>query len=237
MAFGSSIPGAGKAHIPDTRLPTVSTASALGLLHDVLLPSLNLHSSLSLLAYTVSRTTRRVEIKDWLWPSGMVLSAWYHGVFYPSWDAGVPLGQALKSLGWTQKLLLGGVTLWGTRLFLRIANRSIERGRDDPRYEGFNQDTGFWNLAYFTVFLPEAVFQSLISLSWSLALSQGSAGSSITAPTEYAGFLNGLAVGLYTAGLGMEALADSQIAQHKKESNDLDRSGMFSIVRHPSEYS
>ena len=34
----------------------------------------------------------------------------------------------------------------------------------------------------------------------------------------------------------METLADWQIEQHKKESNDLNRSGMFSIVRHPSKW-
>lgn len=211
-----------------------ATTNVLGLLHDNLLPSLNLHSSLSLLAYTASRTTGRVELKDWLWPSGMVANAWYHGVLARSWETGLSLRESFSTLGWTQKLLLGGVTIWGARLFARIASRSIKRGKDDPRYDGMNQDTSFWNKAFFTVFLPEAVFQALISLSWSVALQQGTLGSLEATPPEYAGLLHGLAVGMYTAGLSMEALADKQIEDHKKQSDDLDRSGMFSIVRHPN---
>ncbi|KAI4781930.1 DUF1295-domain-containing protein [Aureobasidium sp. EXF-3400] len=235
MDYGSKSPvvpaTAGNSHV---RIPNMkpqvmasATTNVLGLLHDNLLPSLNLHSSLALVAYTASRVTRRVELKDWLWPSGMVLNAWYHGVWARSSETGLSLGESLSTLGWTQKLLLGGVTLWGARLFARIATRSVKRGKDDPRYDDMNQDTSFWNKAFFTVFLPEAVFQALISLSWSVALQQAT-------PPQYGALLHGLAIGLYTAGLNMEALADQQIEEHKKKSDDLNRSGVFSIVRHPN---
>ncbi|KAH0353623.1 DUF1295-domain-containing protein, partial [Aureobasidium melanogenum] len=242
MNYGSKSPvnpaAAGDSHV---RIPNIkpramasATTNVLGLLHDNLLPSLNLHSSLALVAYTASRVTRRVELKDWLWPSGMVLNAWYHGVWARSSETGLSLGESLSTLGWTQKLLLGGVTFWGTRLFARIATRSVKRGKDDPRYDDMNQDTSFWNKAFFTVFLPEAVFQALISLSWSVALQQGTLGSIEATPPQYGALLHGLAIGLYTAGLNMEALADQQIEEHKKKSDDLNRSGVFSIVRHPN---
>lgn len=242
MEYGSQVPtasavaGSSRSKLPNIQpqAAAAATTNALGLLHDTLLPSLNLHSSLSLLAYTISRTTRRVEIKDWLWPSGMVANAWYHGVLARSWETGLSFRESFSSLGWAQKLLLGGVTLWGARLFARIASRSIKRGKDDPRYDGMNQDNSFWNKAFFTVFLPEAVFQSLISLSWSVALQQGTIGSLAATPPNYAGVLHGLAVGLYTAGFAMEAIADRQIEEHKEKSDDLDRSGVFSIVRHPN---
>ncbi|KAI4720714.1 DUF1295-domain-containing protein [Aureobasidium sp. EXF-10727] len=227
MAYGSKGPvdpaAAATSHI---QMPNIkpqalasSTTNMLGLLHDNLLSSLNLHSSLALVAYTASRVTRRVELKDWLWPSGMVLNAWYHGVWARSSETG---------------LSLGGVTLWGVRLFARIATRSVKRGKDDPRYDDMNQDTGFWNKAFFTVFLPEAVFQALISLSWSVVLQQGTLGSIEATPPQYGALLHGLAIGMYTTGLNMEALADQQLEEHKKKSDDLNRSGVFSIVRHPN---
>jgi steroid 5-alpha reductase family enzyme len=229
---------AGSSHIrmPNIKSPAMASATTnvLGLLHDNLLPSLNLHSSLALITYTASRVTRRVELKDWLWPSGMVLNAWYHGVWARSSETGLSLSESLSTLGWTQKLLLGGVTLWGVRLFGRIATRSVKRGKDDPRYDDMNQDTSFWNKAFFTVFLPEAVFQALISLSWSIVLQQGTLGSIEATPPRYGALLHGLAVGLYTTGLNMEAMADQQLEEHKKTSDDLDRSGVFSIVRHPN---
>ncbi|KAI5209311.1 hypothetical protein AUEXF2481DRAFT_27938 [Aureobasidium subglaciale EXF-2481] len=231
----SSAAGDSRPRLPDiSHRAMATTTNVLGLLHDNLLPSLNLHSSLAMFAYTVSRATGRVEIKDWLWPSGMVLNAWYHGVLARSWENGLSLRESISTLGWTQKLLLGGITLWGVRLFTRIATRSIKRGKDDSRYDDMNQDTSFWNKAFFTVFIPEAVFQALISLSWSLVLQQGTIGSLEATPPQYSGLLHGLAVGLYTTGLNMEAMADQQLEEHKKQSSDLNRSGVFSIVRHPN---
>lgn len=97
-----------------------------------------------------------------------------------------------------------------------------------------NQDTSFWNKAFFTVFLPEAVFQALISLSWSIVLRQGTLGSIEATPPQYGALLHGLAIGMYTTGLNMEAMADQRLEEHKKKSDDLDRSGVFSIVRHPN---
>jgi steroid 5-alpha reductase family enzyme len=61
-------------------------------------------------------------------------------------------------------LVLTGVTLWGGRLFYRIASRSVKRGGDDPRYEEEKKEEGYWNMALFKIFLPEAFFQMLISL-------------------------------------------------------------------------
>lgn len=207
--------------------------STVGILQNTLLPSLSLHSSLSLVAYTAARVTKRVELKDWLWPSGLVANAWYNAVVHPSFSENIPISSALSNLSWPQKLLLGGVTVWGTRLFYRIASRSVRRGKDDPRYDGVKQESGFWNKAFFTVFLPEAVFQAVIGLGWSVPFTTGAAGAVTSPPLDYAGLLRGLAVGLFTAGLGMEVLADAQIEHQKKQSDDLCRSGVWSIVRHP----
>lgn len=209
-----------------------------GVLHNALAPSLGIHAALSLGAYSVGRLTKRVELKDWLWPSGLVLNAWYHAL-RPAWNSTTPIEVVLKSLPWTQQLLLGGVTIWGTRLFYRIVSRSLRRGKDDPRYAEFNTSSSWWNKALFSVFGMEAIAQSLIGLSWSIPLSSplGSRATSIiTPPTSFAAELvHNLAVALFTSGLAMEVLADYQIESHKtSNSPGLARSGVWSIVRHPN---
>lgn len=229
-----TLDAAGEAAVPLSSSSRLIPANTLGLLNHTLLPNLNLHASLSLLAYTAGRATSRIESKDWLWPSGMVINAWYNGVISPAFKHNISLSASLRSLSWTQKLLLGGVTAWGTRLFYRIATRSIKRGKDDPRYIDFSEDKSFWSKAFFTAFLPEAVFQSLISLSWAIPLSAPASTGSPAPPSEYREVLNAAAVGLYSAGMAMEILADAQLEQHKASGNkDLNTQGVWSIVRHP----
>lgn len=195
---------------------------------DIIIPSLGLHTGLSCTAYAASRLLNRAEGKDWLWPSGLVINAWYHAVIRHTLR-GVPLTTALRQLDWTRKLVLGSVTIWGGRLFYRIAKRGIQRGRDDPRYDAVKTARA-WNLALVTKFLPEAVVQTLIALSWSIPFHGMT--SALAAPREYAGMLHAAAVGLFGVGLGMEVLADWQLEAHKG-SGKLFRGGVWSIVRHP----
>jgi steroid 5-alpha reductase family enzyme len=197
-------------------------------IRDTIIPSLGLHAGLSGLAYAASRVANRAEGKDYLWPAGLVLNAWYHSVLRHTLR-GVPLTAALRELHPTQRLVLGGVTLWGGRLFYRIVKRSVQRGHDDPRYAGI-KTPGAWTLALGTKFLPEALVQTLIALSWSLPFNGVT--SPLSAPREYAGLLHALAVGLFAVGLGMETLADWQLETHK-DGGELFRGGVWSIVRHP----
>jgi steroid 5-alpha reductase family enzyme len=199
-------------------------------IQDIIVPSLGLHTGLSAVAYAAARTTGRLEGKDYLWPSGLVINAWYHALIRHVAN-GVPLSTALRSLNATDRLVLGGVTLWGGRLFYRIVKRSIQRGRDDPRYDDIKTPSA-WTKAFFTKFLPEAVVQTTISLSWSIPLNGTLISNEFSAPREYAGLLHSAAVGLYTVGLSMEVLADWQL-ERNKSSNELQRSGVWSLVRHP----
>ncbi|KAJ9094170.1 hypothetical protein QFC19_008020 [Naganishia cerealis] len=199
----------------------------------IILPSLGLHTSLSTLAYASSRVAGRLEGKDWLWPSGLVASAWYHGVLRHVIHRRVSFSSALRSLDSTQKLVLAAVTVWGGRLFYRIVKRSIQRGKDDPRYAEAKESSSSWNKAYYAKFLPEAVFQTIIGLSYTIPLNGSVTSGIIGAPSQYAGLWHSLAVGLYAAGLGMEVLADYQL-EVSKASGELQRSGVWSIVRHPN---
>ena len=200
----------------------------VGILKDTLVPSLTLHSGLAIIAYGAARYTNRVEAKDWLWPSGQVVNAWWSAVGRRL-AQGYTVSQAFSRLSWHERVILTGVTLWGGRLFYRIVNRSIQRGEDDPRYAEVKKEEGFWNSALFKVFIPEAFFQMLISLPFTAPFRHEGA-----VMTGYHPFVQMFAVGLFSSGLAMETLADYQLDQFKAEGDKgIMREGVWSIVRNP----
>jgi steroid 5-alpha reductase family enzyme len=206
--------------------------SDVGIFKSTILPSFALHSSFSVAAYALSRATDRGEIKDYFWPLSQVANAWWTAVGEPMYTNNLTFTSAMSAIPWTEKVLLSCVTAWGTRLFYRIASRSLARGRDDPRYEELKaKDPGFWNSALFKLYLPEAAFLTLISLPFTLPFR--TSWSSVAFDRETSGVLRALGVGLFSAGFAMEALADTQLELHRKERDDLCRHGVWSIVRHP----
>ncbi|CAK3951350.1 Hypothetical predicted protein [Lecanosticta acicola] len=223
---------------------TYRAAHLLGITERSMLPSLGLHGGLSLVAYGIARTTNRVDLKDYLWATGMVANAWYtavgrHMIFSPR---AASFAQALSNLSYSQQALLGAVTAWGTRLTYRVVSRSLARGKDDPRYEVVKKQPGFWNKATL-LFGLEAVFQSLISLPFTTAFRTDLLSGFTGAPSDWAPWVRWSAAGLFTAGLFLETIADWQIDSHKKReavkkeqggSGELLRSGVWSIVRHPN---
>lgn len=139
-------------------------ATAVGILKNTLLPSLGLHTGMTIVAYTASRVANRVDGKDWLWPAGQVVNAWWSAVGSRVVYGGVSIGAAFSSLVYPDKILLGAVTAWGARLFYQVASRSYSSGADDARYQEQKKEPGFWNKAFLKVFLPEALIQTIISL-------------------------------------------------------------------------
>ncbi|KAK5624829.1 hypothetical protein RRF57_000545 [Xylaria bambusicola] len=209
----------------------------VGILRDTILPSLMLHAPLAVVAYGIGRATDSVEAKDWLWPIAPMINGWWSAVGRKMYRRGLTFNQAFGMLSRPERLLLTGVTLWGGRLFYRIASRSIKRRRqgkeyDDPRYDAEKLQAGYWNKALFTVFLPEALIQTVISLP-------------VTAPfhhqgavlTGYHPAVQALAVGLFCAGFTLEVLADVQLEQFKssaRDSTSVCKEGVWSLVRHPN---
>ncbi|KAJ5698698.1 hypothetical protein N7462_000703 [Penicillium macrosclerotiorum] len=208
------------------------TPGDIGILKSTLLPSCGFYFSLSIAAYGIAKVTDHVEIKDWLWPSGQVLNAWWNAIGRPMYETNISLPDAWRGLTWTEKLLLGGVTLWGTRLFARIVSRSLARGRDDPRYDACKKDLDFWKLALFRFFLPEAAFLSVISLPVTVPFCMGD--TTLSLETNSLSVIRALGVGLFSSGFALELIADAQLELHRKEREDLCRHGVWSLVRHPN---
>jgi len=210
-------------------------AADVGILQSTILPSFGLHSGLAIIAYAAARSADRLEYKDWLWPAAPVANAWWSAVGIPVVYYGASASDALGSLTWDEKLLLTGVTVWGGRLLYRIASRSARRPGDDPRYEEKKKEPGFWNKALLTTFLPEAAFQTLISLPFTLPFRLGQTKDCLVAPPEHAGWIRALAIALFGAGFALEVLADYQVEKHHEQGfDDLNRDGVWSIVRHPN---
>ncbi|KAM0811242.1 hypothetical protein AB5N19_11598 [Seiridium cardinale] len=211
--------------------------TTLGLLQHTVLPSFGLHAGLGALAYGIGRVTDRVEVKDYLWPSGQVANAWWSAIGIPVVYGGLSISAAWAALTYDQKLLLTGVSAWGLRLFYRVASRSVRRGEDDSRYVAAKkQDPGFWNKALFTLYLPEAAAQTLVTLPFVLPFRApvSSAASSLSFGSS--AISHGLAIFLFVAGFTTETLADYQLAAHGRETGNtsLNRDGVWSIVRHPN---
>lgn len=208
--------------------------SALGLLHSTVLPSFTLHAGLSTVAYGLSRYADCVEGKDFLWASGMTLNAWWSAIGSRVFNDGLSVSDAWSDLGYTQKLLLAGATAWGVRLTSRVVSRNLKRGTDDPRYAAKKEDPGFWNKAFFTMFLPEAVAQTIISLPFTIPFRAVYECAQASPVTSYGSYIHALAVFIFTAGFTLETLADTQLESFKQSNRPgVNREGVWSIVRHP----
>lgn len=210
----------------------MSSLVDVGVLRDTLLPNLAFHSSLAVPAYLIGRAVDRLEAKDVLWSTGQVSNVLYASIIRPSLVQGLPLDLVLRRISRAGWITIAGVSLWGTRLAYRVISRSLARGHDDPRYTAAKQAPSGWNKAFFKLFAPEAIVQSLITLAVTIPFRAGV--PVIGAPTEYAGIIDALAIGLWSAGFGMEVLADWQLSSHKESGDQgLMRDGVWSIVRHP----
>ncbi|KAL5334683.1 hypothetical protein BJX70DRAFT_377423 [Aspergillus crustosus] len=212
-----------------------SSVTTLGLVQCAVLPSFSFHAVFSTIAYGVSRYTDRAEGKDWFWATGMTANAWWSALGTRVFRNGLSVSSAWSTLSYPEKLLLGGVTAWGLRLLQRVATRSVSRGSDDPRYETLKKEPAFWNKALHTMFLPEALAQTIISLPFVLPFRAPVASIEVSPATDYGTAYHSLAVFLFSAGFALEALADAQLARHQKaKSKGLCRDNVWSIVRHPN---
>ncbi|KAJ5336239.1 Protein of unknown function DUF1295 [Penicillium brevicompactum] len=213
-------------------LQNAMTPGDVGIFKSTLLPSFGLYTSLSLGTYLAAEATNRVELKDWLWPSSQVLNAWWTAVGSPMYTHNLSFDTVWNAIPWTEKVILGCVTIWGTRLFARIASRSLSRSGDDSRYETAKTEPGFWKSAFVKIFLPEALVLGIISLPFTIPFTIGD--TTLPVSEDGLSIIRALGVGLFGVGFGMEVMADTQLELHRRERTDLCRHGVWSLVRHPN---
>ena len=206
--------------------PALDT-TAVGILRSTLLPSLGLQSGLAVIAYGGSRLSDRVEGKDWLWPSSQIINAWWSLVGSRVLNENINISTAWSSLVYPEKLILGGVTLWGGSLLYRIVSRSVQG--EDTKYKLDKTEPDFWNKAFFTTFLPVAGFQSLISLPFILPFRATGANGPAPVAGGFSDLAHGLGVFLFSTGFALEILADKELAKNEEKSSE----GVWNISERP----
>lgn len=217
-------------------LPRLNDATTVGLLSSAILPSFGFQGGLAIAAYTASRVANRVDGKDWLWPSGQVIHAWWAALGTRVVYHNLTFSAAWSTITYPERVLLGGVTFWGSRLFYRIATRSLARGKDDARYEAEKKDASYWNNAALKKFLIEGLVQAVVSLPFTLPFRDQHASALACPPLYHCDMWHSVAVGVFSAGMALEVLADAQLAskQEGTKSESLQTEGVWSIVRYPN---
>ncbi|RMZ92524.1 hypothetical protein DV736_g247, partial [Chaetothyriales sp. CBS 134916] len=189
----------------------------VGIFKDTLLPGFALQSELAVFAYGIGRATDLVSLKDIAFPAGQVVTAWWSAVGRRLYHYGLPLDQVLRMQSRPEKLLLGGVTLWGGyKALQQISALSKRGGKDDPKYNTVKAEEGFWNKSLLTLYLPEALFSTTIALPWTAPFRHQGA-----VLTGYHPIAQSVAVGLFSFGFSLELLADYQKAHDTKSPDSL----------------
>jgi steroid 5-alpha reductase family enzyme len=166
--------------------------------------------------WVASLRLRDASIVDVFWGPAFGLVAW----------TGVAVA------GPSPRALLAAVlaSAWGLRLGLHLARRRRGAG-EDRRYAAMRAAHGprFAVVSLFTVFLLQAVLVVTVSLPLQAAAGAG--------PGRPLGALDAVAVAVFAAGLGCEALADAQLARFLASpagrAGVMDR-GLWRYTRHPN---
>merc|ERR1711977_497598 len=81
-----------------------------------------------------------------------------------------------------------------------------------------------------TKFLPEALFQAVITLPFTISF-RALPSETFHAPNEWYTTIHSLAVGLFSAGFVLETLADAQLDKPKLNSSGLKQDGVSSVIQ------
>jgi len=169
------------------------------------------------LLWLASVRLRNASIVDPAWGLTFVVAGWWYFGHTPGGDP-------------TRKLLLMSlVTAWGLRLSAYLAWRNW--GEDeDPRYQHFRRRYGperYWWVSFFQVFVLQG------TLSWII----GSPLMGAQVAGGPLGWLDAVAVAVWTVGFVFEAGSDLQLARfraRRRSSRELLTTGFWRYTRHPN---
>ncbi len=169
------------------------------------------------LLWLVSLWMKDASIIDIFWGMGFVIIAWTY-----AFDIG------LENLGIRHKVLLGLVSIWGTRLAVYLASRNLGKG-EDYRYVQMREAGGekWWLISYLRVFVLQGVILWVVSSLFVPALLTGND----LVPLDYLG------IGLWVIGFYFEAVGDWQMMRFKSDKENKGKvlnKGLWKYTRHPN---
>ncbi len=172
------------------------------------------------LMWVWSLVLRDSSIVDPLWGTGFVVLAWFYS-FLTSLN-----GDPMRG-----NLLLALVFLWGLRLSIFLLIRSVQNGKEDPRYAKWRKEAGraWWWRSYFQIFLLQGVLMWLLSAPFLVVL------NSLT-PIGLTGLDYAAAV-LWGVGFFFEVVGDWQLMRFKGDPANKGKvldSGLWRYTRHPN---
>lgn len=184
---------------------------------DLLLTNLGTVMVMMIMGWLISLIVKNVTIVDSLWGMGFVVIAWL--TLYCSHSTAVR--------PW---LIAALVTAWGMRLSLYLTWRNWGKG-EDSRYEAWRNKSAstFWLQSLFKVFVLQALFLWVISLSMQFA--------QMSAVPERLTLWDIFGALLWLIGFCFEAAGDAQLAAFKadpKNRGKVMNRGLWAYTRHPN---
>ena len=167
--------------------------------------------------WLTSLAYKNVTVVDSLWGLGFVLIAWL--TFFGS-----------DGYYGRRVLIVALVTLWGLRLCLYLSWRNWRKG-EDPRYGSWRKQSGhrFWLVSLFKVFVLQALFLWVISVSLQIGL--------LATTPAHLKWLDAIGLIVWSAGFVFESVGDWQLARFKADPASkgrvMDR-GLWAYTRHPN---
>jgi len=167
--------------------------------------------------WLTSLAYKNVTVVDSLWGLGFVLIAWL--TFFGS-----------DGFYGRRVLIVALVTLWGLRLCLYLSWRNWRKG-EDPRYGSWRKQSGnrFWLVSLFKVFVLQALFLWVISVSLQIGL--------LATTPDHLKWLDAIGLIVWSAGFVFESVGDWQLARFKADPASkgrvMDR-GLWAYTRHPN---
>jgi len=167
--------------------------------------------------WLTSLAYKNVTVVDSLWGLGFALIAWL--TFFGS-----------DGYYGRRVLIVALVTLWGLRLCLYLSWRNWRKG-EDPRYGSWRKQSGnrFWLVSLFKVFVLQALFLWVISVSFQIGL--------LATTPDHLKWLDAIGLIVWSAGFVFESVGDWQLARFKADPASkgrvMDR-GLWAYTRHPN---
>lgn len=173
--------------------------------------------SLMCVLWLISLRLSDVSFIDVFWPVGFGIVAWTSYLLLP----GAPHSRAL--------LLLGFTSLWALRLGLYLCARWLSEPHEDKRYQAMrrNRPDFKWQSIYL-VFGLQGVL--IIIIGTPVMFGIANAGAPL-------GWLDALGVALFVVGFLFESIADTQLAEFKRNPANADNvmsKGLWAWSRHPN---